>query len=75
MTKPSPNLIFLALRMAAAIRELHRWNAAVARAVEQGTGQDALRVHREFAGKFAAALGGLFEVEQEWPCVRRITKG
>ena len=36
MTKPSPNLIFLALRMAAAIRELHRWNAAVARMVEQG---------------------------------------
>ena len=35
MTKPSPNLIFLALRMAAAIRELHRWNAAVARTVEQ----------------------------------------
>ena len=35
MPKPEPNLVDLALRMAAAIRELHRWNAAVARMVEQ----------------------------------------
>jgi len=36
MPKPEPNLVDLALRLAAAIRELHRWHAEAARMVEQG---------------------------------------
>ena len=35
MPKPEPNLVDLALRIEKAARELHRWNAAVARTVEQ----------------------------------------
>ena len=72
-----PDIVGIAVRINRAAGEMGRCTEGAARCLEElhRADQDAMRVHQEFAGKLGAALGGLFEVEQEWPCVRRITKG
>ena len=58
-----PDIVGIAVRINRAAGEISRCSAGAARCLEElhRADQDALRVHQEFAGKFAAALGGLFK--------------
>lgn len=61
-----PDLVEIAVRINRAAGEMRRCSAGAARCLDDlhRADMEAVRVHREFAGKFAAAMGGLFEVEQ-----------
>jgi len=61
-----PDLVEIAVRMNRAAGEMGRCTRLAARCLDDlhRADMEAVRVHREFAGKFAAALGELFAVEQ-----------
>ena len=58
-----PDIVGIAVRIKRATGEMGRCIEGAARCLGDlhQADMDALRVHREFAGKFAAALGGLFK--------------